>query len=79
MNIARKQLVAVAGFLLSGVLLSPSAQAQVSPASLVKPLPSSGEQLYVHTDKKSYLAGEIIWFKLYYLLYTFPSASQRAV
>lgn len=67
MNIARKQLVAVAGFLLMGAVLSPFAQAQVSPASLVKPLPTSGEQLYVHTDKKSYLAGEIIWFKLYYL------------
>jgi len=25
------------------------------------------EKLYVHTDKNYYLAGEIIWFKLYYL------------
>ena len=28
---------------------------------------SAQEKIYVHTDKNYYLAGEIIWFKLYYL------------
>jgi len=28
---------------------------------------SAQEKIYVHTDKSYYLAGEIIWFKLYYL------------
>jgi len=28
---------------------------------------SAQEKIYVHTDKNFYLAGEIIWFKLYYL------------
>lgn len=29
--------------------------------------PESGERLYVQTDKPSYLAGEIIWFKVNYM------------
>jgi hypothetical protein len=28
---------------------------------------SAQEKIYVHTDKDYYLAGEIVWFKLYYL------------
>jgi hypothetical protein len=28
---------------------------------------SAQEKIYVHTDKNFYVAGEIIWFKLYYL------------
>ena len=28
---------------------------------------SAQEKIYVHTDKNFYLAGEIIWFKVYYL------------
>lgn len=44
------------------------AVAQANQASdLVKSQGHSGEEIYVQTDKTSYLAGEIIWFRLFYM------------
>lgn len=34
---------------------------------LAQTAPSDGERVFVHTDKNFYLAGEIVWFKLYML------------
>ena len=39
----------------------------------VKIYPPSNEQVYLHTDKKAYVAGEMIWFKAYVLSEYTPS------
>ncbi|HVU58325.1 MAG TPA: hypothetical protein VHD83_24860 [Puia sp.] len=67
-NEARK----IGALILTAFLYLSSFGQDATPGSLVKDLNDYRaqrlqEKLYVHTDKSFYLAGEICWFKLYYV------------
>lgn len=62
---SKKHLLALFSLIL---LCSSSVIAQVNRGGeLVKAPAGSGEDIYVQTDKTSYLAGEIIWFRMFYM------------
>lgn len=55
-------------FLLMGAsAVQPACAQGTAAAAMLNQVPGSGEKIYVHTDRNSYLAGELVWFRLYYL------------